>query len=1435
MTSKVRTNIHHLILLNLFILAVQINFLMRQKLPSLLKLVVGILVFTGFGGKVLSSDKIIQGKVNVYRKVLTVNTGSVIVNSVDSIAPGDTVLLIQMQGVGIDTDQGAYGTYVAQKFGEPGGYEFLLVQSVDPGTKTVVFRNNILNTFDTKGNVQLIKVPFYNTATVGGILTAKSWDPVEQTGGVLALIVGRKLTLNAGINVSGKGFYGGSATSGNGTCDPVDLDSHPSAYQNSGFKGEGVAIHDALAVLLNPDHAKGKGANMTGGGGGNGRFSGGGGGSNRGIGEYGGLEKRDLCDANPSDGGRGGFTVRSTQIEDGIFLGGGGGASTHLTGSASTPGGRGGGIVFIIADTISGNQNFIRADGASALNAVADGGGGGGGAGGSVVISLQSFSSVETDILDINANGGNGGSNPGGFGSGGGGGGGLIAVSTSSLPAKVRTGVNYGTPSFTPALMVGELKYDFVAKLNGFLFNSIRSEVTGNQIDSICSNVPFGKITGTIPIGGTSPYIYEWEYSTTSETAGFTPAPGINNQPDYTPGLLSVTTWFRRIVTDAGAPALVDISKPVKVIVQQAITDNLVGKDTILCYNQDPLKLVPLNAGPGAGNGIYSYRWIQNNDNADWDTSPDATGANLAEDYDPPVLTDTTYYVRVVTSGRCIDYSPSVKITVLPVINTNILLTTDQTICYGDQFININASDTPVLNGGDGTFRFKWIGSADGTVWADAAGTISSATYDPVEASSYFPGTEYFSRIVLSGFNDCCADTSNAVLFTSHPVITNNSVSQPQTICSGNSPVLLAGTQPENGNGVNYTFIWQDSSKLHNWMTITSGGNGRDYQPPVLVDTTAYRRIVLSSACDDTSNVVVVAVHKPVTNNTISLLSGSGPDTTICNNSVPARLSGTDPEGGTDVVTDYIFEWQYSANNTDWNPVPSGGTASDYQPGALSATVYYRRKVSSGECSSLSNTINIIVLPDIANNIIPGDTMICYNTAALPLAGAVLSGGAGPGTYSFFWEQSPDGTSWGPASGTGNTETYQPPALTAPMSYRRTVTSGPAGCCISTSNVMTTGINPLPTGQIISVTDTIICEGSQVPLKLHLTGAPSWKMVYSQNSSQVTVDNIRAGDTTILVTPSTTLSYEAFSYSFFSLQDDNGCIATSLTGSRNAEIYKVPVAFAGEDDKICGPEYILKATPTVGTGTWYFPPEVVDATANGPEVTVKIDSSFTSTSVQYKFYWEEVNWQCVNRDSVLITFDRRINSVNAGDDKVLYSFDNLAQVVAEPVREGESGKWTVVTGTGDFDDDTADSTNVRNISKGLNTYLWTITNGECRLEDRVNIEVYDLVVPEGFSPNYDPDNYNNTFIISGLDLRKKWVAPDSVPAYQIADLIIINSAGTEVFSTTNRKGNTWKDWDGKNSKGLDLPEGTYYYLLKLTSVETGKVFKKSGFIVLKRY
>jgi gliding motility-associated-like protein len=182
------------------------------------------------------------------------------------------------------------------------------------------------------------------------------------------------------------------------------------------------------------------------------------------------------------------------------------------------------------------------------------------------------------------------------------------------------------------------------------------------------------------------------------------------------------------------------------------------------------------------------------------------------------------------------------------------------------------------------------------------------------------------------------------------------------------------------------------------------------------------------------------------------------------------------------------------------------------------------------------------------------------------------------------------------------------------------------------------------------------------------------------------------------------------------------------------------------------------------------------------------------------------------------------STIYAGPDTVIFSFDYIVQLLADPPINGGTGKWTIVDGAGSFENNTKNDTKVTGLSKGLNTYLWTVTRGACKMEDEVEVTILDLVIPEGFSPNNDPDGYNNTFRINGLDLPN-----------QTAELTVINGAGSEVFRTSNLNGNEWHDWDGRNLKGLDLPEGTYYYLLKITSKGNTKVFKKSGFIVLKRY
>jgi gliding motility-associated-like protein len=760
---------------------------------------------------------------------------------------------------------------------------------------------------------------------------------------------------------------------------------------------------------------------------------------------------------------------------------------------------------------------------------------------------------------------------------------------------------------------------------------------------------------------------------------------------------------------------------------------------------------------------------------------------------------------------------------VLDTIKNNIILSPAEEICYGMLFANLTATVPAALTGGDNIYIYKWESNINSAGWGTATGISNLPGYNPLELPQRIPSNEYyFRRVVYSGIHDVCVNTSPPVLLKDWPVIGNNTILDNQTICSGSAPALLSGTLPVNGNG-SYAYLWQRKTKTLSWGSAPGTNNLQNYTPPALTDTTWFRRVATSSFCSDTSNIIVVNVHKAITNNNILLLSAVKWDTTICRGATPRILKGTIATGGTDIPGDYAFEWESSANKLSGYAAISGANGKDYQPGALTSTTYYKRKVTSGFCSSESDSvITIIVLPLISNNIISANQTICYNTAPAQLTGPVLTGGAG-GTPAWLWQESPDGSSWSTATGgTSNQQNYSPPALTVPMKYRRIIFSGPVNCCIDTSNVITIGINPLPTGTITSVSDTTVCGGLQVPVKIHLTGASKWKVIYTENGSQITINKIMAQDTTLSIIKTPVAGLEIFNYALFSVQDNNGCVATSLTGTRKINVYKFPKSVPGPDAAICGPKYSLAAAPSVGVGAWYkvagpgsatFTPNI--NTSNAVVAVDSVGAIWTPENI-YTFRWKEINWQCKDSASVIIKFYKRIGSVNAGPDKDLYSFDKVDTLRALTPLVG-TGIWSVILGAGTISNDSI----VNNLSGGENKFEWTVSNGACVSKDQVIIMVNDLKIPEGFSPNNDM--FNDEFVVQGLDV-----------SYSEVSLRIVNSAGTEVFFTSNADGNTFTSWNGENENGI-LPEGTYYYLLTIKSLRNGTVYKKSGFIILKRY
>jgi len=175
-----------------------------------------------------------------------------------------------------------------------------------------------------------------------------------------------------------------------------------------------------------------------------------------------------------------------------------------------------------------------------------------------------------------------------------------------------------------------------------------------------------------------------------------------------------------------------------------------------------------------------------------------------------------------------------------------------------------------------------------------------------------------------------------------------------------------------------------------------------------------------------------------------------------------------------------------------------------------------------------------------------------------------------------------------------------------------------------------------------------------------------------------------------------------------------------------------------------------------------------------------------------------------------ITISLPPSAPNAGDDQIIVGSD-IALLDATNPTIG-LGSWTSLSGISSITDVNNPNTLVTNLATGDNIFLWTTANGTCNNKaDDVIITVIPIVVPNGFSPNND--GKNDLFVIKGLEMLEN-------------EISIFNRWGIELFY----KNNYQNDWDGRTQSGGNLPEDTYFYIIKIPQIDK----ELNGFVVLKR-
>ena len=124
-------------------------------------------------------------------------------------------------------------------------------------------------------------------------------------------------------------------------------------------------------------------------------------------------------------------------------------------------------------------------------------------------------------------------------------------------------------------------------------------------------------------------------------------------------------------------------------------------------------------------------------------------------------------------------------------------------------------------------------------------------------------------------------------------------------------------------------------------------------------------------------------------------------------------------------------------------------------------------------CTATFTVLNYLTAPTIA-----ASQTICYNTAPAQLIMLTLPTG-GSGSFTYQWQNSPDGTTWTDIVG-ATTITYSPPVLTATTYYQIVATDAVNQFCGSiASNVVTITVNPNVTPTFTQIGP--LCQNSVPP------------------------------------------------------------------------------------------------------------------------------------------------------------------------------------------------------------------------------------------------------------------------------------------------------------------------------------------------------------------
>ncbi|WP_410221085.1 gliding motility-associated C-terminal domain-containing protein [Pedobacter sp.] len=1246
------------------------------------------------------------------------------------ISKGDLLLIIQMQGAGINTENSAkYGSGLASNNGSGysnianvGFYEYVVaLNDVPLSGGTLNFKGagstgGLVNTFlnenatATSGQkrFQIVRLMQYSNLTLSADIKTVPWN--GTAGGVIALDVAGTLDFNGHvIDASMTGFRGGympvRAIANLNQSLYVTTDDNKAAT-----KGEGVAgtprymwdgyneVDNGAAWLGYPGGDYGRGAPGNAGGGGNNHNAGGGGGGNITAGGAGGYGWNSGQGDQTQAGGKGGAAVPASLSR--FFLGGGGGGGDANNATSGVKGGVGGGIVIINANKIVGNGIVLANGGrgeAGRAGGAADGAGGGG-AGGTIYIRTKEPS--PTANLNIQAKGGNGGNTytttPHGPGGGGSGGAIYLYVPNAIVNTNINPGVsgtiNDGASTNSNGATAGSAGF-----VNNFNPGDLPPYIGGNSATCLpILVVNKSRPNPAVPVFSGSAITYTIRVTNNGDGG----AAGVRIKDDLPAGF----TFLSATVTSS------DNTTPAAIFNQGTSSANLeFGSFTIPGNSYLEIK-VDVNISSGVTPGTYhngaqvyyldptrkssdNSRLITPAQNAtDGNTNyMDGNGTVPGSNYDKNRPDEDVIVVKgnIAIEKTIVDSCPTDgKYTF------NIIVKNTGTSVFAAGSVEV----TDALPAGlqiDGT---RTIG---GTNWNYTAGSpmkfVLSTALNAGASSTVIsipvtivPGntSAQFANTAQVKVTSSITASSTAILYNKPTTAT---VTQDNVGACATDTYYLRGNVPVTGVG-----SWEFEGNNYGAVIATPNQNQTAVTNLPVGQLVRVKWVIKNGNCKSES--IFDITRSAGATATLSTVNGN-----YCGAVRPKltfTLQGTAPF--TVTYLDGIGEIrQFTTNNNIYEIIPT-----------TDGTFNIKSVKDGGGCNGVATgTVVITQSPASVGGTVSSDQVICYNSAPEPL---VLSGFTG---NVLRWQSSQNGGSWTDIPGSEATTIYTPPALTVNTKYRAVVQSGT--CASQNSTEVSITVKPLITGSANIASQTVCNNNAMaiVSFTANSSGSTqfSWVRDNIANVTGIVSNGISATISGVLNNSTTTLQKVTFTVT----PVVDGCSGTPFTVEVNV-LPTVQGGTIGSDQTICEGEtpQQIKSLVNAEAGTTYFWEQSENGVnwtvINGANAATYQPGPLTVNTYFRRTAQKSINsvlCTSVNPNVVTVSVNKKPSMANAGPDMVQNNSGEFTMNANAPV--AGTGVWTIKSGNAIIENPNSRTTKVTIPENTTAVLTWTISNGVC--------------------------------------------------------------------------------------------------------------------------